>query len=42
MTKKKSSESAETSGLHPAVPDRYPAFYMVVINSSRVKARLPE
>ena len=26
MTKKKSSESAETSGLPPAVPDRYPAF----------------
>ena len=28
MTKKKSSESAEASGLHPAVPDRYPAFFI--------------
>ena len=28
MTKKKGSESAETSGLPPAVPDRYPAFFI--------------
>ena len=42
MTKKKVTESAETSGLHPAVPDRYPAFLYGSYKLFKSKGEAPE